>query len=66
MPYHQEVDAPDSPDLKVEQVPSDQGDTEILGDKLKGEMHNISFNESLHKVLQSRRGSTLDDKTSLA
>jgi len=30
MPYHQEVDLPASPDPKVEQVPSDQGGTEIL------------------------------------
>ena len=66
MPYHQEVDPPASPDPEAENVPSNQGDTKILGDNPEGEMHNISFDESQHKVLQSRRLSTLDDNTSPA
>ena len=32
MPHHQEVDPPTSLHLENEQVPSDQGDIEILGD----------------------------------
>jgi len=63
MPQHQEVNPPASPDLEAEQVPSDQGDTEILGDNSEGEMHNISFDESHHRVVQSCRVSTLDDHT---
>lgn len=39
--YHQEVDPPDSSNLEANQVPSDQGDTEILGDNPEEEMHNI-------------------------
>jgi len=46
MPYYQEVDPLASPDLEAEQVPSDQGDTEILGDNPEEEMNNISFDES--------------------
>jgi len=65
MPYHQEVDPPASLDPEVEQVPSDQRDTEILGDNKKGEMHNISFDESQHRVVKSRRVSTPDDNTYL-
>jgi len=64
MPYHQKVDLPASPDPEVEHVPIDQGDIKILGDNLEGELHNISFNESQHKVVQSHRVSTLDDHTS--
>lgn len=45
MPYYEEVDPLDSPYPKAKKVPSNQGDTDILGDKLEGEMHNISFNE---------------------
>ena len=66
MPYHQEVDLPASPDPKVEQVPSDQGGTEILWDNLEEEMHNISFDESQHRVVQSHKVSTLGDHTSPA
>ena len=66
MPHRQEVDPPASLDLEVEQVPSDQDDTEILGDQPEGEMHNISFDESQHRVVQSHRVSTLDDHTSPA
>jgi len=64
MPHHQEFDPPSSPDPEAKQVPSDQGDTEILGDNLKGEMHNISFDESQHRVMKSHRVLTLDDHTS--
>ena len=51
MPYHQEVEPPASSNLEVEQVLSDQGDTQILGDHSEGEMHNISFDESQHRVV---------------
>ena len=64
MPYHQEVDPPASPYLEAEQVLSDQGDAKILGDNPKGEMHNISFDESQHRVVQSHKVSTPDDNTS--
>jgi len=64
MPHHQEGDLPTSLDPEEEKVPSDQGDTEILGDNLEEEMHNISFDESQNKVVQSHRVSTLDDHTS--
>lgn len=63
IPYHQEVDPLVSPDSEVEEVPSDQGDTDILGDNLEGEMHNISFDKSQHRVVKSHRLSTLDDNT---
>ena len=65
MPHHQEVNPPTSPHPEEEKVPSDQGETEILGDNLEEEMHNISFDESQHRVLQSHRVSTLDVHTSL-
>jgi len=64
MPHHQEVDPLASSNLEAEQVLSDQGDTEILGENLEGEMHDISFDESQHRVVQSCRVSTLDDHTS--
>ncbi len=64
MPHHQEVNPLASPDLKVEQVPGDQGDIEILGDQPKGEMQNISFDELQDRVVKSHRVSTLDDHTS--
>ena len=51
MPYHQEVNLLASPHLDDEQVLSDQGGTQILGDQLEGEMHNISFYESQHRVV---------------
>ena len=64
MPYYQEFDPPNSPNSEVEKVLSDQGDIEILGDNLEEEMHNISFDESQHKVMQSCKVSTLDVHTS--
>ena len=64
MPHPQEVDPPASLHPEDEQVPSDQGDTEILGDQLEGEMHNISFDESQHRVVHSRIVSTSQDLTS--
>ena len=64
MPHHQKVNPLASPHLEDEQVPSNQGDTEILGDQTEGEIHNISFDESQHRVVQSRRVSTSDDHTS--
>lgn len=51
VPYHQEVHPPASLDPKAEQVPSNQGDTEILGDNPEGETHNISFDESQYRVV---------------
>lgn len=63
MPHHQEVDLPTSPHPDDEQVSSDGGGTKILKDHPEEEMHNISFDESQHKVVQSRRVSTLDDHT---
>ena len=65
MPHHQEVEPPASLHLEEEQVPSDQGDTEILGDNTGGERHNISFDASRHRVVQTCRVSNLDDHTSL-
>ena len=41
--YHQEIDPLVSPNPEVKQVPSHQGENEILGDNLEEEMHNISF-----------------------
>ncbi len=64
MPKGLEVTPLDSSDLGVEQVPSDQGDTKILGDNSEEEMHNISFDESQYRLKQSCTVSTLDDKTS--
>lgn len=64
MPHHQEVDPLASPCPEEEQVASDQGDTEILGDNPEEEMHNISFDESQHRDVQSHRVLTLDDHTS--
>ena len=64
MHYHQEVDPLASPDLEVERVPRNQGDTEILGDNLEEEMHNILVDESQHRVVQSHRVSTPYDNTS--
>jgi len=61
MPYHQEVNPPTSPDMEAKEVPSDQGDTEILGDNPEGEMHNVSFIESPHRVMQSHIVSTSDN-----
>ena len=66
LPCHQEVDPPPSLCPEEEQVPSDQGDTEILRDNPEEEMYNISFDESQHKVVQSRKVLTLDDHTSPA
>jgi len=60
MPYNQEVNPPTSPDLEVDQVLCDQGDTQILGDNMEVEMHNISFDVSQHRVVQSCRVFTLD------
>jgi len=66
MPHNQEVTPLASLDTEAEIVPSDQGDTNILEDNPKVEMHNISFDESQHKVVQSRGVSTLDVHTFLA
>lgn len=54
MPYHQGVDPSASLDLEAKKVLSNQGDIEILGDDPKEETHNISFDESQHRVFQSR------------
>lgn len=63
MHHHKEVEPPASPHPEEEKVPSDQGDTEILGDNLEEEMHNISFDESQHRVLQSCKVLTSNDHT---
>lgn len=65
MPRNQEVPPPASPDLGTEKVPSDQGDNEILEDNPEVDTHNISLNESQHRVVQSRRVPTLDVHVSL-
>ena len=51
MPHQREVDSSASMHPNDEQVSDDQGGTEILGDQLETEMHNISFDESHHKVV---------------
>lgn len=66
MPYHQGVELPVSPHPDDMQVSSDQGGTEILGDESKEEIHNISFDKSQHRVVQSHKMLTLDDHTSPA
>lgn len=58
MPYNQEVNPPSSPNLEAEKVISDQGDIKILEDNLEAEFHNISFDESHHRVVKSRRVTT--------
>ena len=64
MPYNQVIDPLDSTNPEAEQVLSDQGDTEILEDNPEVEMHNISFDKLQHRVVQSRRVTTLDVNTS--
>lgn len=64
LPHHQKVDLPASPHPDDEQVSCDREGTEILGDQLEEEMHNISFDESHHRVVQSHRVSTPDVHTS--
>ena len=66
MPHHKELDSPTSMQPDDEQVSNDQGGIEILGDQLEEEMHNMSFDESQHRVVQSRRVSTSDDQISPA
>lgn len=57
MPKDQEVTPPDP---GAEQVLSVQGDIEILEDNPEANVHNISFDESQHRVVQSRRVPTPD------
>jgi len=64
MPHHNEVHSPTSMHLDDEEVSNDQGGTEILADQPEEEMHNISFDESQHRVVQSCRVSTPEDHTS--
>ena len=64
MPHHKEVDSPTSMHLEEEQVSDDQRGTEILSDQPEEDMHNVSFVESQHRVVQSRRVSTPEDQTS--
>ena len=66
MPHHKEVNSPASMHPDDGQVSNDQGGTKILGDQPEGEIHNISFDESQHRVVQSCRVSTLKDHTSPA
>ena len=65
MPHHKEVESPTSLHLDDEQVSNNQGGTEILGGQPKVEMHNISFNESHHRVVESQKVPTPEDQTSL-
>jgi len=51
MPHHKEVDSPNSMHLEEEKVSDDQGGTKVLGDHSEEEMHNISFDESQHRVV---------------
>ena len=60
MPKNQEVTPPASPDPEAKKFPSNQGDTEILEDNLEVDVHNISFEESQHIVVQSHRVPTLN------
>lgn len=64
MPHHQVVDLLASPDLEVEQDPSGQADTQILGNNSEGEMHNVSFDKSQHRFVKLHRVLTLDDHKS--
>ena len=66
MPHHKEVDSPTSLHPDDEKVSIDQGGTKILGGQSEVEMHNISFDKSHHRVVQSQEVLTLDDQTSLA
>ena len=66
MPHQREVDSPTSMHPDSEQVSDDQGGTEILGGQLEAEMHNISFDESHHRVVQCLRVLTPEDQTSPA
>ena len=65
MPHHKEVNSPTSLHPDDEKISNHQGGTKILGGKLEAEMHNISFDESHHRVVQSQRVPTLEEKTSL-
>lgn len=51
MPKNEDVIPPTSPDPGADQVPSDQGDIEIIEDNLEADVHNISFNESHNRVV---------------
>jgi len=66
MSYHQEVSPPTSPDWEVGYDPSEQRDTNMLGDNPEEYMHNLSFNELHHRVLLSHKVSSLDDHKSPA
>lgn len=64
-PHHKEVDSLTSLRPDDEKVSNDQGGTEILGGQSKAEMHNISFDKSHHRVVQSQKVLNLEDQTSL-
>lgn len=55
-----------SQNLVAEQVPSEQGDTNLLEDDLEADVYNIAFNESQHRVEQARRVHILDEHASPA
>ena len=61
MRHHKEVESPASIHLDDEQVSNDQGGTIILGGQSEWEIHNISFDEYHHKVVQSHRLPTSED-----
>lgn len=65
MPKDLEITPPASPDPIIEQVPSAQGDNEILEDNLEADVHNICFDESQHIIVQLRRVPTPDLHVSL-
>ena len=64
MPHHKEVDSLAPMHPNDEQVSNDQGGTEILGVQLEGQMQNISFDESHHRVVQSHIVEPPKDQTS--
>lgn len=66
MPHQREVDSLASMYPDDKQVSNDQGGTKILGGQSKAEMHNISFVESHHRVVQAQRVLTPKDQTSPA
>lgn len=51
MLHHKEVESPTSMHLEEEKVSNYQGGIEILRDQLEEKMHNITFDESQHRVM---------------
>lgn len=61
MPHHREVSSPASMHLDDEKVSNDEGCTEILGGQPEEEMHDNSFDESQHRVVNLDRVPTSED-----